>query len=128
MVPRMVAGDLKSFLIATRTEEENAEYLTRVGTPLVPAATRSVPPLAALHRALLASRLAHAASRLASHRLTHRDIAARNCVITSALTLKLSFPALTRGPNSHEYYKHHDQVIPLRWFAIRSCDGRRLLY
>ncbi|CAH2208038.1 jg14842, partial [Pararge aegeria aegeria] len=52
------------------------------------------------------------------------DIAARNCVITSKLQLKLTFPALTRGPNSHEYYKHHDQVIPLRWLPYEAViDG-----
>lgn len=31
-------------------------------------------------------------------------------MITSKLQLKLSYPALTRGPDSHEYYKLHDQV------------------
>ncbi|CAB3232647.1 unnamed protein product [Arctia plantaginis] len=109
-------GDLKKFLIATRSEEENAEYVSRVGPAHAHApAPRPAPPLAALHRAVLGAHLAAAASRLAAARLTHRDIAARNCVITSKLQLKLSFPALTRGPDSHEYYKLHEQVIPLRW-------------
>ncbi|CAD0206148.1 unnamed protein product [Chrysodeixis includens] len=95
------------------------------------------------HRALLGAHLAAAAAKCAAHRFTHRythihtgthtyrreavaastarcwartqDIAARNCVITSKLQLKLSYPALTRGPDSHEYYKLHEQVIPLRW-------------
>ncbi|KAG6460861.1 hypothetical protein O3G_MSEX012260 [Manduca sexta] len=48
--------------------------------------------------------------------LEHTDwVTARNCVISSKLHLKLSHAALTRGPDSHEYYKMHDQVIPLRW-------------
>ncbi|XP_045457319.1 tyrosine-protein kinase-like otk [Melitaea cinxia] len=114
-------GDLKSFLIATRTPEENAEYIARVGAAHGPPPrdTRAV-PLAPAHRLALAGHLAAAAARLAHKRLTHRDIAARNCVITSKLQLKLSFPALTRGPNSHEYYKLHDQVIPLRWLPFEA--------
>ncbi|KAF9812455.1 hypothetical protein SFRURICE_005956 [Spodoptera frugiperda] len=109
-------GELKKFLIATRSPEENAEYVSRVGAahaPPVPA--RACAPLGAEHRALLAGQLAAALAKCAAHRFTHRDIAARNCVITSKLQLKLSYPALTRGPDSHEYFKLHEQVIPLRW-------------
>ncbi|XP_052747912.1 tyrosine-protein kinase-like otk isoform X2 [Galleria mellonella] len=118
-------GDLKSFLIATRTAEETAEYLRRVGPahpppPPAAAAGAAPPPLAPQHRAVLAAHLAAAAGRLASKRLTHRDIAARNCVITSQLQLKLSLAALTRGPHSHEYCKRHDQVIPLRWLPSEA--------
>ncbi|KAL4704683.1 hypothetical protein ACJJTC_016627 [Scirpophaga incertulas] len=115
-------GDLKNFLIATRTEQENEEYKSRVGKIQVATkcSGRSAKELAAAHRALLAARLAHAAQRLAAARHTHRDIAARNCVITSSLTLKLSFPALSRGPDSQEYFKHHDQVIPLRWLPAEA--------
>ncbi|XP_034837621.1 tyrosine-protein kinase-like otk isoform X1 [Maniola hyperantus] len=114
-------GDLRSFLIATRTPEENEEYINRVG-PLhgLPARDNTIQPLAPRHRLALVAHLASAAARLAHKRLTHRDIAARNCVITSKLQLKLTFPALTRGPNSHEYYKHHDQVIPLRWLPYEA--------
>lgn len=114
-------GELKKFLIATRTEEENAEYVARVGVAHAPPpAPRPAPPLAPAQAALLAAQLAAAANRLAAARLTHRDIAARNCVITSKLQMKLSFPALTRGPDSHEYYKLHEQVIPLRWMPVEA--------
>ncbi|KAL0859971.1 hypothetical protein ABMA27_010287 [Loxostege sticticalis] len=116
-------GDLKNFLIATRTAEEAEEYHSRAGTAL-PRAARApaapAPPLSHQHRALLSAHLAAAAARLAAKRLTHRDIAARNCVLTSTLTLKLSYPALSRGPDSHEYYKYHDQVIPLRWLPSEA--------
>ncbi|XP_072933956.1 tyrosine-protein kinase-like otk [Epargyreus clarus] len=114
-------GDLKSFLIATRTRDENEEYTSRVGPAhSIPLPEKAVPPLAAAHRAAVSRQLATAVARLAAKRLTHRDIAARNCVITSQLQLKLSFPALTRGPHSHEYFKLHDQVIPLRWLPFEA--------
>ncbi|CAK1549369.1 unnamed protein product [Leptosia nina] len=114
-------GDLKTFLIATRTDEENEEYIARVGSShALPKPQHSVPPLEHLHKVVLAGQLATAANKIASKRMTHRDIAARNCLITSQLQLKLSFPALTRGPHSHEYFKLHDQVIPLRWLPQES--------
>ncbi|XP_045532764.1 tyrosine-protein kinase-like otk isoform X3 [Pieris brassicae] len=114
-------GDLKTFLIATRTDEENEEYIARVGSShALPKPQHSVPPLEHLHKVVLAQQLAAAVNKMASKRMTHRDIAARNCLITSQLQLKLSFPALTRGPNSHEYFKLHDQVIPLRWLPQES--------
>ncbi|XP_013178668.1 PREDICTED: tyrosine-protein kinase-like otk [Papilio xuthus] len=113
-------GDLKSFLIATRSEEEDAEYCARVGPAYVPRSERRAEQLGPHHAALLAAHLASAAARLAAKRITHRDIAARNCMITSQLQLKLSYPALTRGPHSHEYFKLHDQVIPLRWLPSEA--------
>ncbi|XP_045507783.1 tyrosine-protein kinase-like otk [Colias croceus] len=114
-------GDLKTFLIATRTDEENAEYVARVGSShALPKPAHAVPPLGHLHRAVLGQQLASAGSKIASKRATHRDISARNCLITSQLQLKLSFPALSRGPHSQEYYKMHDQVIPLRWLPPES--------
>ncbi|XP_022828791.1 tyrosine-protein kinase-like otk isoform X2 [Spodoptera litura] len=119
-------GELKKFLIATRSPEENAEYISRVGAAHAPPPpSRAAPPLGAEHRALLGGQLAAALAKCAAHRFTHRDIAARNCVITSKLQLKLSYPALTRGPDSHEYYKLHEQVIPLRWLppeAVLESD------
>ncbi|XP_026743356.1 tyrosine-protein kinase-like otk [Trichoplusia ni] len=114
-------GELKKFLIATRSPEENAEYVSRVGAEHAPPApARRAAPLAPQHRALLGAQLAAAAAKCALHRFTHRDIAARNCLITSKLQLKLSYPALTRGPDSHEYYKLHEQVIPLRWLPAEA--------
>ncbi|XP_041985904.1 tyrosine-protein kinase-like otk [Aricia agestis] len=104
-------GDLKSFLLATRTPPDSMS-----GGDVTPAA-----PLAPAHRLLLAAQLAAAADRIAAKRLTHRDIAARNCCITSKLQLKLSLPALTRGPHQHEYHKLHDQVIPLRWLPAEAA-------
>ncbi|XP_053620687.1 tyrosine-protein kinase-like otk isoform X2 [Plodia interpunctella] len=116
-------GDLKSFLVATRTEAESAEYLSRAGPAHPPPACPArppAPPLSRQHRLVVSTQLAAAAGKLAAKRVTHRDIAARNCVITSSLQLKLSLPALTRGPHSYEYYKHHDQVIPLRWLPSEA--------
>lgn len=117
-------GDLKQFLASTRTASEREEYMKRIG-PLaattVDSTRGSSPALTLLHQAVLVMQLAQAGAALAQLRLTHRDIAARNCVITSKLQLKLSCAALSRGPYAQEYYKLHDQVIPLRWLPLEAA-------
>ncbi|XP_063370383.1 tyrosine-protein kinase-like otk [Cydia amplana] len=105
-------GDLKTFLQAT-TAEQTAQFTGAGGA--------SAAPLSPQHQALLASQLAHAATALANQRLTHRDIAARNCAISSALRLKLTMAAMSRGPDTAHYYKRHDQVIPLRWLPAEAA-------
>ncbi|KAH9639576.1 hypothetical protein HF086_008997 [Spodoptera exigua] len=58
-------GELKKFLIATRSPEENAEYVSRVGAAHAPPApSRACPPLGAQHRALLAAALAAALAKM----------------------------------------------------------------
>lgn len=52
---------------------------------------------------------------LSSARMVHKDLAARNCLITSKLVAKVGLPRLTRDPYSQEYCKHANQIIPLRW-------------
>ncbi|XP_047999904.1 tyrosine-protein kinase-like otk [Leguminivora glycinivorella] len=105
-------GDLKTFLQAT-TAEQTAQFTGATGA--------SAAPLSPQHQALLASQLAHAVTALANQRLTHRDIAARNCAISSTLRLKLTMAAMSRGPDTAHYYKRHDQVIPLRWLPAEAA-------
>lgn len=46
-----------------------------------------------------------------------RDLATRNCIITSKFTAKISLPGLCKDKYSREYYKHRNQLLPLRWLA-----------
>lgn len=50
-----------------------------------------------------------------AQRYVHKDLAARNCLVTSTLTAKVGMPRLSRDPYSQEYCKHMNQIIPLRW-------------
>ncbi|KAI8433596.1 hypothetical protein MSG28_015617 [Choristoneura fumiferana] len=110
-------GDLKSFLTATRSPEQAAQFAAGAGAASGPA------PLSAQHCALLAAQLAAAVQAATEQRLTHRDIAARNCCVTSQLRLKLTHAALTRGPDTAHYYKLHHQVVPLRWMPAEALEG-----
>ncbi|VVC95691.1 unnamed protein product [Leptidea sinapis] len=72
-------GDLKTFLIATRTVEENEEYTARVGqSHALPQSQNTIPPLGNLHRVVLAQQLAGALNKIAAKRLTHRNAVGTN--------------------------------------------------
>jgi hypothetical protein len=47
---------------------------------------------------------------LSNHRFTHKDLAARNCLISSGLRIKVSNPGLCRDTYSSEYFKSRNQV------------------
>lgn len=84
-------GDLKQFLIATQ----------KGGTTEL-----TIPQcVAVIHQ------LAKGMEHLSNNRLVHKDLAARNCLITSALGAKISMPRLIKEPYSQEYCKHLNQVI-----------------
>lgn len=50
-------------------------------------------------------------------RYIHKDLATRNCIINSDLIVKVSYPAIQKENYSHEYYKHKNITVPLRWMA-----------
>ncbi|GLV45808.1 off-track [Carabus blaptoides fortunei] len=88
-------GDLKQFLIATQ----------KGGTTEL-----TIPQcVAVIHQ------LAKGMEHLSNNRLVHKDLAARNCLITSALGAKISMARMIKEPYSQEYCKHLNQLIPLRW-------------
>lgn len=46
-----------------------------------------------------------------------RDLASRNCVISSDFIVKVSYPALCKDKYSREYFKHRNLLLPIRWLA-----------
>lgn len=83
-------GDLKKFLMATQNDS--------------PPALTAVQSVAILHQ------ISRGMDHLASNRMVHKDLAARNCLISSTLVAKVGLPRLTRDPYSQEYCKHVNQV------------------
>ena len=77
-------GDLKQFLLATRQDSSR------------PSGGLEPPPLTSKQIINLSLQTAEGLEYLASRRHTHRDVAARNCLITSNLRVKLACPALSK--------------------------------
>lgn len=107
-------GDLKQFLIASRKDNAGSS----------PTHVESKPPrapqLSVAQILSLSNQAAKGLKHLADNRLVHKDIAARNCLIASNLTIKISLPCMTKEPYHQEYTKHRNQVIPLRWLPYEA--------
>ncbi|XP_028405096.1 insulin-like growth factor 1 receptor [Dendronephthya gigantea] len=55
---------------------------------------------------------------LASHRLVHRDVATRNCLVADDLTIKIADFGMSRDIYSNNYYKiEKETVLPIRWLS-----------
>lgn len=99
-------GDLKQFLISTRN-----------------AADSTTKQLNNRDILSIAHQIARAMDAVYRSRYIHKDLAARNCVLTSNFVAKVSYPSLNRDTYCKEYYKNKNVSIPLRWLAPEClCD------
>lgn len=58
---------------------------------------------------------------------THRDLAARNCLVAQDGTVKICDFGMTRGLDTHEYYrpKSAQVLMPVRWCAPETLNTGR---
>ncbi|XP_035892810.1 tyrosine-protein kinase-like otk [Anopheles stephensi] len=105
-------GDLKQFLLAT--------------SPITPPngtvdnkkdAASKPPPLNIPQILALAHQIGRGMDAIYKARIIHKDLATRNCIISSDFSAKISMPALARDKYSKEYCKHRNQLMPIRWMA-----------
>ncbi|XP_076669131.1 inactive tyrosine-protein kinase 7 [Andrena cerasifolii] len=106
-------GDLKQFLIASRKDNNASPTHETAKQP-------RAPQLSVAQILSLSNQAAKGLKHLADSRLVHKDIAARNCLIASNLTIKISLPCMSKEPYQQEYTKHRNQVIPLRWLPYEA--------
>ncbi|XP_074645987.1 inactive tyrosine-protein kinase 7-like [Tubulanus polymorphus] len=100
-------GDLKQFLRAMR--KDNGRNV-------------KVPPLTLGQKISMCSQIAMGMENLASHRFIHKDLAARNVLLSPNLDLKISNLGLCRDVYAGEYYTLHNNLVPLRWLAPESIN------
>ncbi|GIY43566.1 inactive tyrosine-protein kinase 7 [Caerostris darwini] len=101
-------GDLKQFLLATRPEEVSK------------APKQS--PLSVPQNLMICQQVSVGMEYLAKQ-FIHKDLAARNCLISSSLKIKISCPSLSLDTYAQEYFQHESKVIPLRWVSPEVIIG-----
>ncbi|XP_047041482.1 uncharacterized protein LOC124645677 [Helicoverpa zea] len=100
----MLYGDLKNYLLARR-------HLAAGGGAEVSAARLTAMALDA----------ARALSYLAQLRYVHRDVAARNCLVSAHRVVKLADFGMTRLVFENDYYRFSRKgMLPVRWMAPES--------
>ncbi len=94
-------GDLKQFLWATR--KDNIKRNPKL------------PPLTVAQKTTICSQVANGMEHLSNHRFIHKDLAARNILLTSTLEMKVASLSLCRDVYASEYFPFHTHMLPLRW-------------
>ncbi|XP_056597841.1 protein tyrosine kinase 2aa isoform X4 [Triplophysa dalaica] len=74
---------------------------------------------------LFAHQLSTALAYLESKRFVHRDIAARNVLVSSIDCVKLGDFGLSRYMEDSSYYKASKGKLPIKWMAPESINFRR---
>ncbi|KZS20047.1 Focal adhesion kinase [Daphnia magna] len=74
---------------------------------------------------LFAYQLSTALSYLESKKFVHRDIAARNILVSADDCVKLADFGLSRWVEESSYYKASKGVLPIKWMAPESINFRR---
>ncbi|KAK7078148.1 hypothetical protein SK128_007038 [Halocaridina rubra] len=107
----MLYGDLKTYLLARRhlvsdksLQTEEDEVSSKRLTSMALDACRAL-------------------AYLAEHRYVHRDVACRNCLVSSERIVKLSDFGMTRPIYESEYYRFNRRgMMPVRWMSPEAIE------
>ena len=108
-MPVGVQGDLKQFLLATRSD--NGRRGARV------------PALSLAQKVEMGRQVACGMEALWAQGLAHGDLASRNVLLTSRLTLKVGRAALSGDVYASEYFPLHQRLVPLRWLPPEATGA-----
>jgi focal adhesion kinase 1 len=74
---------------------------------------------------LFSYQLSTALSYLESKKFVHRDIAARNVLVSSPTCVKLADFGLSRWVEDQSFYTSTKGLLPIKWMAPESINFRR---
>ncbi|XP_043110725.1 inactive tyrosine-protein kinase 7 [Puntigrus tetrazona] len=94
-------GDLKQFLRISKSSDEKLKPH----------------PISTKTKVSICAQVAHGMQHLSNKGFVHKDLAARNCLISGQRHVKVSALGLSKDVYNSEYYEHRQVWIPLRWLA-----------
>ncbi|XP_056409485.1 inactive tyrosine-protein kinase 7 [Hyla sarda] len=100
-------GDLKQFLRISKSKDDKMK------------------PLSTKQKVALCSQVALGMEHLSNHRFVHKDLAARNCLVSAQRVVKVSALGLNKDVYNSEYYHLRQAWVPLRWMppeAVQDDD------
>ncbi|XP_063774816.1 inactive tyrosine-protein kinase 7 [Pseudophryne corroboree] len=100
-------GDLKQFLRISKSKDEKLKALSTK------------------QKVSLCSQVAQGMEHLSNSRFVHKDLAARNCLVSAQRVVKVSALGLNKDVYNSEYYHLRQAWVPLRWMppeAVQDDD------
>ncbi|XP_029448671.1 inactive tyrosine-protein kinase 7 isoform X2 [Rhinatrema bivittatum] len=92
-------GDLKQYLKISRSKDEKLKPQ----------------PISTKQKVSICTQVALGMEHLSNSRFVHKDLAARNCLVSAQRQVKVSALSLSKDVYNSEYYHFHQAWIPLRW-------------
>lgn len=101
-------GDLKQFLRIAKSRDEKIK----------------APPVSTKQKVSICTQVALGMEHLSNSRFVHKDLAARNCLISAQRQVKVSALSLSKDVYNSEYYNFRQALLPLRWMPTEAIvDG-----
>ncbi|KAM9804056.1 inactive tyrosine-protein kinase 7 [Neosynchiropus ocellatus] len=97
-------GDLKQFLRISKNKDDKVKSQ----------------PISTKTKVSICAQVARGMEHLSNHRFVHKDLAARNCLISSQRRVKVSSLSLSKDVYNRHYYHYRQAWIPLRWLPSES--------
>uniref|UniRef100_A0A8C7EPY9 Inactive tyrosine-protein kinase 7 n=1 Tax=Neovison vison TaxID=452646 RepID=A0A8C7EPY9_NEOVI len=94
-------GDLKQFLRISQSKDEKLKPQ----------------PLSTKQKVALCTQVALGMEHLSNNRFVHKDLAARNCLVSAQRQVKVSALGLSKDVYNSEYYHFRQAWVPLRWMS-----------
>uniref|UniRef100_A0A8D0XK92 Protein tyrosine kinase 7 (inactive) n=1 Tax=Sus scrofa TaxID=9823 RepID=A0A8D0XK92_PIG len=94
-------GDLKQFLRISKSKDEKLKSQ----------------PLSTKQKVALCAQVALGMEHLSNNRFVHKDLAARNCLVSAQRQVKVSALGLSKDVYNSEYYHFRQAWVPLRWMS-----------
>uniref|UniRef100_A0A8C1YHT2 Protein tyrosine kinase 7a n=1 Tax=Cyprinus carpio TaxID=7962 RepID=A0A8C1YHT2_CYPCA len=98
-------GDLKQYLRVSKSKDEKDK----------PHSLSAICP-----QVSVCLQVARGMEHLSNQRFVHKDLAARNCLISSKRQIKVSALGLSKDVYNSEYYHYRQSWIPLRWLPSEA--------
>ncbi|KAJ8046034.1 Inactive tyrosine-protein kinase 7 [Holothuria leucospilota] len=98
-------GDLKQFLKATRGENGS---------------TNAPPPLTYNQKVDVISQVALGMEHLSNNRFVHADLAARNCLLSPSMEVKICTMSASKDLYRNEYHEYQQRLMPVRWMPVEA--------
>ncbi|XP_069464985.1 inactive tyrosine-protein kinase 7 [Ambystoma mexicanum] len=92
-------GDLKQYLRISKSKDEKIKPQ----------------PISTKQKVYICAQVALGMEHLSNNRFVHKDLAARNCLISAQRQVKVSALSLSKDVYNSEYYHFRQAWIPLRW-------------
>ncbi|XP_065345399.1 tyrosine-protein kinase RYK-like isoform X2 [Cloeon dipterum] len=124
--PMMGHGNLKKFLQNCRLRGSNGDPQPKHEAPLSTDDEEGQSSLMTQDLVHMALQVTLALMYLHGNKLTHRDVATRNCVVDERLRVKVTDSALARDLFPDDYHCLGDnENRPIRWMAVESLLHRK---